>query len=196
MNGSQDDPTPDDGQHGSWRYSTTDQPSQMSPDQSANPAIAQRPEPDEVSWSASEFIAHQKGAGWYGLLLLAALAASAIVYLITHDIVTCTVIVIVAVLFGISASHKPRVLDYRLDRSGLSIGRKFYSYASFKAFSVIDEGSFSNITFVPFKRFMPGLTIYYDPKDEEKIVNALAAHLPMEQVKHDTFDRLMRRVRF
>src|ERR1700761_7212049 len=29
------------------------------------------PLPDEVSWSAAEFIEHQKSAGWYGLLFLA-----------------------------------------------------------------------------------------------------------------------------
>ena len=117
-------------------------------------------------------------------------------YFITHDIVSSSVIIIVAVLFGVTAAHKPRVLNYRLDSNGLGIGQKFYPYGLFKAFSVVDEGSFSNITFVPLKRFMPGISIYYDPQDEEKIINALTAHLPMEQVSHDTFDRLMRKVRF
>jgi hypothetical protein len=43
---------------------------------------------------------------------------------------------------------------------------------------------------------MPLLTIYYDPADEDKIVNALSDMLPHEDRQHDMVERLMRRLRF
>jgi len=66
----------------------------------------------------------------------------------------------------------------------------------FKAFAVIDEGAFSNIMLVPYKRFALPVNIYYPPEQEEAIVEALAAHLPMQPPSDDALDRFVRKVRF
>jgi hypothetical protein len=50
--------------------------------------------------------------------------------------------------------------------------------------------------FTPLQRFSPLTTIYYDPNDEERIVDLLANRLPMEERKRDAIDRLMWRIRF
>jgi hypothetical protein len=49
---------------------------------------------------------------------------------------------------------------------------------------------------MPLKRFMPPLSLYMDPADEEKIVDVLADYLPVEQREQDPIDKLMRRLRF
>jgi len=151
---------------------------------------------NRITWSASEYIAHQKSPGWYLVLAGAALAFSAIVYVLTKDFVSVAVILIAAIVFGFYAGRQPRVQQYTLSDAGISIGGKMYSFDQMKTFSVIEEGAFSSITFWPLKRFMPAVSIYYDPQDEEKIVTFLSNFLPMDIEKRDMVDNLMRKIRF
>lgn len=149
-----------------------------------------------ITWTASEYVNHHKGVGWYAGLFAASAVASVLVYLVTKDMVSAVVIIMAGVVFGIYAARPPRVQHYAVDSHGVSIGPKLYAYRELKSFSVIDEGPFASITFMPMKRFMPTLSIYYDPQDEEKIIGALSQHLPMEQRDHDLVEKLMRRIRF
>ncbi len=151
---------------------------------------------EAVSWTASEFIAHEKAASWYLILAGAAILLAAFIYLLTRDVISVVVVAIFAAVFGFFAARKPRVLTYSLDDGGIHISEKFYSYSDFKSFSVLDEGGISGIWLMPLKRFMPSLTIYYAPDDEKKIMDALSSYLPFEERDHDMVDRLMRRVRF
>lgn len=151
---------------------------------------------DSISWTASEYIAHQKSPSWYALVILVAAALAAITYLITRDKITTGVVVACGVALAAYGTRKPRQLQYVLDGSGLTIGLKHYVYEQFRSFSVIDEGPFSSITFMPMKRFAPMAAMYYDPKDEAKIVAILSDKLPMENRQFDVVDRFMRRIRF
>ncbi|HET7060364.1 MAG TPA: hypothetical protein VFH99_03575 [Candidatus Saccharimonadales bacterium] len=166
-------------------------------DQSPAPARpTQNPSDGSISWTASEFVAHEKSAGWYGVLVLATAAIAALIYLITRDIISTAVVIIAAFAFGVLAARKPRQLQYALDASGISIGQKHLGYNGFKSFSVAPEGAFSSIVFRPLKRFSPLTIIYYAPEDEERIVSLLTDHLPFEEHKPDAVDNIMRRVRF
>ncbi len=161
---------------------------------------AKKPQPvnpaESIAWSASEFIAHQKSAGWYAILGLVTIAIADAVYFSTHDKISTGMIIFAGLLMGYYASRKPKVVDYKLDHYGLSIGTKFYGYGDFKSFALVNEGAFSSIMFMPLKRFMPALSIYFEPKDEDKITNLLAPLLPVSQHKPDAVDHLMRRIRF
>ena len=149
-----------------------------------------------VSWSASEFIAHQKNAGWYGILALAGVVGATLIYLLTRDMISAVMVIVVAVALGALAGRKPRTLQYQIDNQGLQIGEKFYSYGEFKSFSVIDEGALSSIRLLPLKRLMPPLSVYYDPQDEDRITSILAAYMPFEEGEKDAVDRFMHRIRF
>lgn len=152
--------------------------------------------PQEVTWTASEFIAHDKGARWYALFALGVAALMIVIHFITHDLISVLVIAALAVLFGFSAARKPRILTYQLTTGGIVIGQKFYPYSDFKSFSVLHEGPFSSITFMPMKRFMPPLSVYYEQKDEQAIFVVLANHLPFEEQGNDVIDHIARRLRF
>lgn len=177
------------------------------PSQDLAPSVAPqgsdaRPEyrdaqPDEViSWTASEFIAHHKTSGWYALLLLAAVVAAFLVWFVTKDLVSGLVVVFAGVILATYASRKPRQLNYQIDPSGLTIEQKHYSFSDFRSFSVMQDGAFASIVFAPLKRFGTLLTIYYDPQDEERIINALSGRLPHEERRPDPIDSMMRRIRF
>jgi hypothetical protein len=105
-------------------------------------------------------------------------------------------VLIIAVLFAVMGARKPRELTYIVDGKGITIGEKFYSYASFKSFSILQEEGMETVWFMPLKRFMPGLSIYFAPEDGQKIVDVIAEFLPFEDKQLDFIDQLMHRLRF
>jgi len=149
-----------------------------------------------VQWTASEFIEHSKNLTWYLLLAVGTVVFAAGLYLLTKDKVAAGVVVIVALTFGILANHKPRELAYAVDETGVHIGEKTYPYASFKSFAIVQENAIESIWLMPLKRFMPILTIYFDPNDEEKITDVLGAFLPLENHELDPVDKLLHKIRF
>lgn len=150
----------------------------------------------EVSWTASEFIAHEKSAGWYINLIIAAVLLAGVVYILTRDLVSPFAVLIGAVFFGIFAARPPRQLTYTLNHRGIQAGPKQYAFDNFKSFSVTQEAPFPAINLMPLKRFAPLLTIYYDPAQEQQILSVLAQYLPFEEAKKDRIESLMHRIRF
>ncbi len=158
---------------------------------------SQTSDTQEISWTASEYITHQKSPLWYMALALGTALFLVPIYFITDgDIVSLVVIALVAVVFAVYAGRKPRELQYAINPAGISIGTKTYHYSQLKTFAIIDEGAFSSIVFLPMSRFMPAISIYYDPKDEDAIVTTLSNYLPMDTQKRDLVDNLMRKIRF
>lgn len=154
------------------------------------------PSDQGLSWTASEFIEHQKPQGWYITLAIGAIIVSALLYFILKDVVTVVVIAVAALLFGVVGARKPRSLSYVLSQTGLQVGERVFSYANFKSFSVIEEGAIDSIQLYPLKKFMPPISLYFPPDQEQVIVETLADYLPHEDNNHDAIDRLMKRVRF
>jgi hypothetical protein len=159
-------------------------------------SLSTLPSGEAITWTASEFIAHQKNGGWYGILAAGAVVVAVLVWFVTKDVVSSVVIVVAAAMLASFAARQPRELTYALDSSGLTIGVKRYPYSGFRSFAVMQEGAATSIVFMPLKRFAPMTTIYYDPEDEEKIGDIISEHLPFEERKRDAIDRLMWRIRF
>jgi hypothetical protein len=176
-----------------WQYASDDKAAPLP----ANPSPAgSEPGSPAVEWSASEFIAHEKGVGWYLILGLVSVTAAALVYLLIRDRVSVVVILLFAVILGIAGGRKPRVVQYRLDEAGLTVGKRMYPYTAYKSFALIDEEPFRSVSLLPMKRFGMPLSFYPAPEDEQKILQVLADHLPVEQRELSTADRLMRQMRF
>lgn len=152
--------------------------------------------PEEIVWTASEFVAHDKSFGWYMTLAAVAVLLSVGVYFLTRDYVSSGVVIFAAIVFGVYGSHKPRQLEYRLNHQGIKIDKKVYNFNDYRCFSVIQEEAFSSITLMPLRRFAPPLSLYFAPEDEEKILNLLSTVLPFEERKRDAVDALMHRIRF
>lgn len=149
-----------------------------------------------ISWTASEYIAHNKNAAWFLALAVLVVLVTAGVYFLTKDILSAIVIILVGVVFGMYAGRKPREQTYAVNEAGVVIGNKLYDYGRLRSFTVHQEDAFPSITFMPFGRFMPPLSMYYAPQDEEQIIAALSVYLPYETYKRDPVDTLMRKIRF
>jgi hypothetical protein len=152
--------------------------------------------PRAVNWTASEYIDHKQGFGWFASLVLATLLLAGLVYVLTHDYFAVAVIVLVGIIVGIFARRTPKELHYHLSADGLKIEEKLYPLGQFKSFAIIQEGPICNLEFVPLKRFMPPVSAYFETADTKRIIAVLEDFLPYEERRLDGVERLSRRLRF
>jgi hypothetical protein len=148
-----------------------------------------------VSWQAPEFIERHHPAGWYAALVLIAVVLAAIVYLTTKDIFATGTIIIMGVIVWVFAGHKPGLVQYEINNRGLSINGKLYPLSAYKSFTTLREGEFNSVNLFPLKRFMPPISAYYAPADEQKVTDVLGNQLPYEDRQMDGIDKLARRLR-
>jgi hypothetical protein len=158
--------------------------------------IDAQPNIQPVSWTASEYIAHNKGLSWFVLLGIVLFAAAALLYVLTKEIVTSVMVSVAGITFGVFAARSPRVLEYTIDSRGVSIGQKLYPYTELKSFDVTEEGPLPAILLEPLKRFLPPITVFYDQNEEQAILEVLGSYLPHQEKKPDAVDKLMRHIRF
>ena len=52
-----------------------------------------------------------------------------------------------------------------------------------------------SIVFIPKKRFSPSVSIYFSKEEGEKITDIIGSRLPMEEIKHDLIDSIIRKTR-
>lgn len=174
-------------------------------DQAASPADDQ-PEPDvapttsaapeqALSWQATEYIHHHKGAAWYVgvVVVIAVLLAVAVIFKLWLSIGVFTVMGLALIVYA----HKPpRVLNYELDEDGVAIDTKHYPYKQFRSFGVISDVEWHAIDLEPTQRFMPRLTVLFGDNDFDAIVGHLQLHLPRVDRQPDLIERLSRYLRF
>ena len=150
----------------------------------------------EVSWTASEYISHEKNMMWHLYLFGVAAVLVVLVYLISKDILAVIVIILSAVAVSVYATKQPTEKTYTLDSDGLRIDNNTYEYSLFRSFSIVEEGAVNSIWLKPLKRTTPTTVIYFGRDDEDKIGEILSAYLPFEDRKLDLIDRVTKRVRF
>ncbi len=153
-------------------------------------------DPAVISWTASEYIDHSKGPAWFAVVGIGIFALSVAAYFLLKDILAPVLLALAGLTTAVFAGRRPQVIEYAIDTSGIHIGQRAYSFGDFKSFSLTESGPLPAILLTPLKRFLPPITIFYDPKEEDKIVDALADYLPHEDKQPDMIDRIMGRIRF
>jgi len=149
-----------------------------------------------INWTASEYVAHDKNMGWYALVVLVSGVVAAVVYFITRDFVSTGVMIVLGLAFAAFGARKPQVLEYSIDAVGIQIGPKHYPFTMFRTFSLLEEDAVHSILLMPLQRFNLPITVYYDPANEDGIIEALSIHLPHEDRRLSPIDNLMRKIRF
>ena len=147
-----------------------------------------------VNWEAQEYVTHSKNVGWYVGLVFVALALMGLAIWLQQWTFLALIIVSVLALV-VYIARPPRKLHYSLSAKGLSEGNKLYSFDQFRAFGILNEDKRFKIVLMPKKRFGARVTVYFPESQGEQIVDMFGERLPMEQVKLDLLDRLVRFLR-
>jgi hypothetical protein len=157
-----------------------------------------RPSQDSetVHWMASEYIAAEKGSLWFVIfgVIAAVLIAADILFIKSY---TFSVLVAVMALAVIVLSRRPpRQINYTLSgQQGLYVGEQLHHFSEFKSFGLISDDGNHSIMLIPIKRFSLGVSVYFPQEVGEQIVDILGARLPMEDIKLDLVDKLVRKLR-
>lgn len=148
------------------------------------------------SWKASEFVNTEKDRKWYAILVIGAILLSVLIYIITKEIMSVLVILVMAVVLGVYGNVKPRSLEYSICKDGINIGEKHFNYSQFKSFSLFEDTALPSIQLMPLKRIAMPINIYISAIDADKIVETLGSYIPLETKNRDFADRLSHKLKF
>jgi hypothetical protein len=151
---------------------------------------------EPVRWSASEYIHVDKNGMWFAIFAVVAVALIAADLFFIKSYTFSVLVVVMAAAIVVHSRRPPQMVDYTLSgNQGLYIGEKLYHFDEFKAFGLIRDGEHHSVMLIPIKRFAPGVSVYFPEEVGEKIVDILGARLPMEDLKLDTIDIIVRKLR-
>lgn len=147
-----------------------------------------------VKWQAKEYITHDKNAGWYiGLAIVGIALVALSIWLQWWTFTALIVVSVISLLLYVI--RPPRELKYSVDAKGLTEGEKTYSFEEYRAFGILQDDTNFAIVLMPRKRFSPAVTVYFPKEKGEEIVDIFGARLPMEEVKLDILDKMVRKLR-
>ena len=150
-----------------------------------------------VRWEAYEHPPVQRPAGWYIAVALLAVVFMALAIFLIRSWSFALVIAAAAAALVVYAKRPPSTISYTLSSKGIYVDDILKNLEQYKAFGVRKDEDLSMFTLVllPTKRFMPGLTAYFPEESGEEIVDFLAARLPMQEIKPDAVDQLIKKLR-
>ena len=147
-----------------------------------------------ISWQAEEYIAQNHSTSWYICLFI--IGGILCVLSILLKWWTFLILVILSVItIIIYALRPPRTINYTLDSNGLTEGNTLYEYSKFKAFGIIKDDDHYSAVLIPKRRIGISVKVYFPEDNGEAIVDALGARLPMEEVKPDFLDKIVKYLR-
>jgi hypothetical protein len=149
-----------------------------------------------ISWTASEYIHLEKNFAWYVIFVLVVLGFIALDIFVLKSWTFSLLVIVMAIAIVVYIQRPPKDVRYTLSaRQGLYVGEKLYSLADYRAFGLIRDGEHHSIMLIPLKRFGSGVSVYFPEEVGEQIVDILGAVLPMENLKLDAVDVIVRRLR-
>jgi hypothetical protein len=189
---------PDD-KNNYWQQTPDEQP--LTDTETLQPAAQQPiasdlPNNPPITWEAQEYVHIDKSPGWFVLFVLVVLALVAVDIFLLKSWTFSLLVVVMAVAIIIYIRRPPRVLTYALSPAqGLYVGERLYHIDEFRAFGLIRDGDNYSIMMIPRKRFAPGVSVFFPQEAGERIVDILGQQLPMEELKLDLVDVVVRKLR-
>lgn len=178
------------------------QPESFTAQTSANAEFVKPQLPDDtpdnppVTWSAQEYIHLDRTPIWFVLFIVIVLGLVAASIFLLRSWSFSVLIVVMAIALIVYIRRPPRVLTYALSPAqGLYVGERLYHFDEFKAFGLIQDGNHHSIMLIPRKRFAPGVSVYFPEDAGERIVDILGQRLPLETLKLDIVDVIVRKLR-
>ena len=185
-----------------WQADPNEQPVQHAPEMPNMGQVAQPStdntltKDDPVNWTASEYIHMEKGGWWFVIFILVVLGLIALDIFVLRAWTFSLLVIVMAIAVIVYSRRPPRTLHYALSGSqGLYVDEKLHHYDDFKAFGMIRDGEHYSIMLIPRKRFSPGVSVYFPEEVGEQIIDILGKRLPMENLKLDTIDIIVRKLR-
>lgn len=173
----------------------------------AEPVTEELPEPTElapqdtpdnppITWNAQEYVHSERSPLWFIIFVVVVLGLIAVDVFLLKSWTFSALVIVMAIALVIYIRRPPRTLTYALSPAqGLYVGERLYHFDDFKSFGLIQDGPHYSIMLIPRKRFAPGVSVYFPDEAGERIVDILGQRLPMETLKLDIVDVIVRKLR-
>jgi hypothetical protein len=149
-----------------------------------------------VTWQAQEYVHLDKSPIWFVVFVIVVLALISVDIFVLKSWTFSALVIVMAIAVVIYTRRPPRELTYALSaKQGLYVGERLYHFDEFKSFGLIKDGEQNSIMLIPTKRFSPGVSVYFPEATGEQIVDVLGQRLPMQELKLDIIDVLVRKLR-
>ena len=175
------------------------EPSEMSQNEDENsettkPRMA-NPDLEIANWQAQNIMTGDKGKLWYLIFAAALIVLLVVSWLIQSWSFTLLIIVSAVAILVVLGSNNVHQISYSLSGRGFYIDGNLHQYTDFRSFGILREDNVFSIVFLPKKRFSPSVSIYFPEANGEQIVDILGSILPMEEIKLDFIDRIVRKLK-
>ena len=150
---------------------------------------------EPIAWTAPEGVKVHRELWWYiafGVVLIGLMALAILVF---KSPTFAILLPIMTVALFLLSEKTPQNINYAISPKGIYVGDKLYDFSEFRAFGITRENNQHSAILLPVKRFSPGLTLYFSEKEGEKIVDMLGARLPMQEIKPDALEKLIRMIK-
>lgn len=182
-----------------WQQEPSENPEeapQEEQDFSEQPQPVDSPENPPITWTAQEYIHLDRNSLWYVIFTLVVLGFVAASIFLLQSWTFAALVIVMAVSLIIYMRRPPRTLTYALSPTqGLYIGERLYHFDDYKSFGLIQDAGEHSVMLIPRKRFSPGVSVYFPEEAGERIVDILGQRLPMENLKLDVVDIIVRKLR-
>jgi hypothetical protein len=159
-------------------------------------AVQDTPDNPPITWTAQEYIHLDRSPLWFIIFVVVVLGLIAVSIFVLQSWSFALLIVVMAFALLVYIRRPPRTLTNALSpQQGLYVGEKLYTFEEFKAFGLIQDAENNSIMLIPRKRFAPGVSVYFPTEAGERIVDILGQRLPMENLKLDIVDVIVRKLR-
>lgn len=152
------------------------------------------PEQQPIQWQAPEYMQGHRSAWWFIGFWAVVFILMVIAVVLIKSWSFAVLIPAMAAALTIYSHRPPRELTYVLSDKGLYINEKLHPMSEFKSFGVVREEMMPSVMLIPVRRFRPGLSIYFPAEAGEEIVDTLGSRIPMQEIKLDFFDKLIRQL--
>ena len=178
-----------------WEENPGEQPLEaVDSDEQKSPV--ELPEDPPITWEAQEYIHIDKSPLWFIIFGFVVLGLIAIDFFLLQSWTFSILVVVMTVAIIIYIRRPPRTLTYALSpQQGLYVGERLYHLEDYRAFGLIEDDGHHSIMLIPRKRFAPGVSVYFPEDAGERIVDILGQQLPMEKLKLDVVDIIVRKLR-
>ena len=174
-------------------------PAQESPDQhDTTDDMTTDDLPDDeilIRWQALEYMQHQHEPIWYVGFGATVLILIAVAIFVFKSPTFAVLVPVMAVALALYVRRPPATIDYTVSRKGIHVNDRLYTFDQFKSFSVVRQETTNHVVLIPRKRFQLGQNIYFPTEIGEKLVDMLAARLPMKEASPDIIDKLLAKLR-
>ena len=111
-----------------------------------------------LSWPVDEYERHERGLLWY--VFFGMVGATGLFYaLAIQNFLFAVIIIMFAVIIGLSSLRDPRQMDFAVTEVGIGVGHQFFGFKELDSFWILYDEDVKNLYFEFRKSMRPHLVV-------------------------------------